>query len=170
MFVPLCGKSSDMLWPHERGHEVVVVELSPIAVRDFFVENKLKPTTKRRGNYEHWESGRFKILVGDFFALDASMLSGIVGVYDRASLIALPPDMRPRYAGHLAAILPAKAEILLVTLEYPQMLMPGPPFSVGEAEVWKLFEARYRAEVLQRKDILAENPHLRDRGLTAPTG
>ena len=169
VFVPLCGKSRDMLWLHERGHEVIGVELSPIAVRDFFSENQLTPRKTSRGPFEQWESERLKILVGDFFAVDAPMLTGIAGVYDRASLIALPPSLRKRYAEHLTAILPARAEILLVTLEYPQAEMQGPPFSVGEAEVRQLYEPRYRVATLQAKDALAENPPFRERGLTALT-
>lgn len=169
VFVPLCGKSRDMMWLHERGHEVIGVEISPIAARDFFAENKLNPKTTTRGRFEQWEYGRLKILVGDFFALEASDLTEVAGVYDRASLIALPPPMRARYAEHLASILPARAEILLVTLEYPPKEMEGPPFLVGEAEVRRLFEPRYRVAPLHAKDVLAENPHLRERGLSALT-
>lgn len=36
VFVPLCGKSLDMLWLAQQGHEVIGVELSSIAVEDFF--------------------------------------------------------------------------------------------------------------------------------------
>ena len=120
VFVPLCGKSRDMLWLHERGHEVIGVELSPIAARDFYAENKIPSKSTSRGKFEQWEGGGIKILVGDFFNLDSSHLADVAGVYDRASLIALPLDMRPNYAAHLAAILRPEAEILLVTLEYPQ--------------------------------------------------
>ena len=52
-------------------------------------------------------------------------------MYDRASLIALPPEMRERYARHLAGILPPATQILLITLDYPQPEMPGPPFAVS---------------------------------------
>jgi len=31
VFVPLCGKSRDMLWLREQGHQVLGVELSAIA-------------------------------------------------------------------------------------------------------------------------------------------
>lgn len=169
VFVPLCGKSRDMLWLKERGHEVIGVELSPIAARDFYAENKIDAKTTQLGKFEQWQGGRVKILVGDFFALEAAYLAGVAGVYDRASLIALPIDIRPRYAEHLAGILPAQAEILLVTLEYPQEQMQGPPFSVTEAEVRQLYQRRYRVAPLKAKDVLAENTHLRERGLTALT-
>jgi thiopurine S-methyltransferase len=169
VFVPLCGKSRDIMWLHERGHEVLGVDISAIAARDFFAENKLNAKTTTRGRFEVWECGRLKILVGDFFELEASELAEVAGVYDRASLIALPPPMRARYAEHLASILPARAEILLVTLEYSPKEMHGPPFPVGEPEVRRLYEPRYLVTALQDKDVLDENPHLRERGLTTLT-
>src|SRR4030042_914462 len=48
VFVPLCGKSRDLLWLRARGHRVLGVELSPIAVRDFFAENALTPAPAAR--------------------------------------------------------------------------------------------------------------------------
>jgi len=167
IFVPLCGKSRDMLWLRERGHSVLGVELSPIAVRDFFTENSLTATRSNVGAFEIWEADRLKILVGDFFHLVANQLSKTSYVYDRASLIALPPALRENYAIHLTKILPNGADILLVTLEYPQNQMQGPPFSVKENEVHTLFNEHYRITQLQAKDVLAENDHLRQRGLNA---
>jgi len=167
VFVPLCGKSRDLLWLRARGHTVLGVELSPIAVRDFFRENTLEPQTSRQGAFERCAADGLAILCGDFFGLTADDLKGVAGVYDRASLIALPPDMRPRYASHLASILPKGAAILLVTMEYRQAEMSGPPFAVSEDEVRKLYEKHYVVTRLFTKDILAENPRFRERGLSA---
>lgn len=166
VFVPLCGKSRDLLWLRARGHTVLGVELSPIAVRDFFRENALTPRVSRQGALERCETDGLAVLCGDFFSLTAENLKGVVGVYDRASLIALPPDMRPRYAAHLAAILPKGVAILLVTMEYRQAEMNGPPFSVSEDEVRKLYEKHHDVTCLFTKDILTENPRFRERGLS----
>jgi len=75
VFVPLCGKSRDMLWLRARGHPVLGVEISPIAVRDFFAENDLTPDVIRDGAFERWESDGLTILCGDFFDLDSDSLS-----------------------------------------------------------------------------------------------
>jgi thiopurine S-methyltransferase len=40
VYVPLCGKSLDMVWLAVRGHAVVGSELSPIAVAEFFGEHR----------------------------------------------------------------------------------------------------------------------------------
>jgi thiopurine S-methyltransferase len=45
IFVPLCGKSKDLLWLLAQGYEVIGVELSPLAVQAFFDENGLSATT-----------------------------------------------------------------------------------------------------------------------------
>lgn len=167
VLVPLCGKSRDLLWLRARGHAVLGVEISPIAVREFFAANRLAPTVTRHGHFERCESDGLTVLCGDFFALDAAMLQDVAGVYDRASLIALPPDMRTRYARHLAQVLPGQAAILLVTMEYEQTEMAGPPFAVHEDEVRTLYEPRYHVTRLYDKDICAENPRFRERGLSA---
>lgn len=167
VFVPLCGKSRDLLWLRARGHAVLGVEISPIAVRDFFAENALTPQVTRQGVFERYEADGLAILCGDFFDLTPELLQGVAGVYDRAALIALPPELRVRYAEHSATILPAGVGTLLVTMGYPQAEMSGPPFSVGEDEVRRLYEARYTVTHLHSKDILAENPRFRERGLSA---
>ena len=167
VFVPLCGKSRDLLWLRAQGHTVLGVEVSPIAVRDFFAENRLTPQITRSEPFEAWEADGLTILCGDFFALTPERLKEIQAVFDRASLIALPPEMRARYAAQMASILPASGRILLVTMEYPAQGMQGPPFCVEESEVRALYEGHFTVTSLLRKDILAENPRFRDRGLSA---
>ncbi len=167
VFVPLCGKSRDLLWLRAQGHPVLGVEISPIAVNDFFRENGLAPQRRHEGAFERCAADGLEILCGDFFALTSGQLAAVAGVYDRASLIALPGDMRVRYAQHLQHILPAAAEILLITVEYRQAQMDGPPFCVRQAEVEQLYRERYAVTVLYTKDVLAENARFRERGLSA---
>ena len=116
IFVPLCGKTLDMAWLAMQGHEVVGVELSPVAVKAFFRENKLKPTKRRIGKYTLWKHGRISILCGDYFSLKEADIGRIDTVYDRAALTALPEDIRVRYAAHMQQIVP-KANIFLLTVE-----------------------------------------------------
>ena len=167
VFVPLCGKSRDLLWLRARGYKVLGAEISPIAVRDFFTENAITPQVTRQGAFERYVADGLVVLRGDFFDLTPELLQGVAGVYDRASLIALPPELRTRYAGHSVAILPAAAGTLLVTMEYPRNEMSGPPFAVHEDEVRRLYDKRYAVTCLFSKDILAENPRFRERGLRA---
>lgn len=117
VFVPLCGKSLDLHWLHKRGHNVVGVELSPIAVRAFFKAIKLQPKKTNLGELTCWTQERLAIYCGDFFALGSAHLSGVRAVYDRAALTALPENLREPYVAHLQAILPANSFIFLITVE-----------------------------------------------------
>lgn len=166
VFAPLCGKSRDLLWLAGEGHPVTGVEISQLAVEAFFTENGLKPRRWREGAFEIWEVDEIRILLGDFFDLEPQHLADAAGIYDRASLIALPPPMRARYARHLDAILPVGTRVLLVTLEYDQDVLAGPPFAVGEAEVRALYQATHEVELLYTRDALAETSRWRERGLT----
>lgn len=167
VFVPLSGKSRDMLWLRDADFEVLGVELSPIAVRDFFLENGLSAQVDPLDAFERWRGGGVTLLQGDFFKLTPEHLSGVVGIYDRAALVAWPPEMRGDYLRHLAGIAPTDARILLVTMEYPADEMEGPPFSVPETEVRAFFEPLMRVELLHDEDTLAANPRMKNRGLSS---
>lgn len=166
VFVPLCGKSVDLRWLADQGAHVLGVELSPIAVERFFAEQGLTPRTSKDGALTVWESGPIRLLCGDYFALTPAHIAGVHAVYDRAALIALPPEGRADYVAHLDRLLPGARRTLLVTLEYPQEQMQGPPFSVGEREVHSLF-AGARIERLGIQDVLDDNPRFREKGLTS---
>ncbi|MCX7626823.1 MAG: thiopurine S-methyltransferase [Methylophilaceae bacterium] len=166
-FVPLCGKSRDMVWLRDQGFEVIGVELSPLAVEAFFAENGLEATVTPRRDLTLYQAPGITLYCGDFFALNPTDLEMVGAVFDRAALIALPPEMRPGYARHMLKLLPPGARILLVTFEYDQREMPGPPFSVSENEVRKLFGDHCEVELLGSFDILAEESRFREKGLTA---
>jgi thiopurine S-methyltransferase len=134
VFVPLAGKSPDLVWLATAGHQVVGIELSPIAV-------------------------------AQFRTLTPAALGPISAVFDRASLIALPPAMRQRYAAHLAALQAPGTQTLLLSLEYDQTRMTGPPHSVNATEVESLFAATHHIEALARDDQLADFAKFRERGL-----
>lgn len=167
VFVPLCGKSGDMTWLHARGHPVLGVELSSLAVTAFFSENGLAPQRRRQGVFDVAESDGIRIFRGDFFDLTADDLAGMKAVYDRAALVALPPTMRERYAAHMTEILPPGTPMLLLTLEYPPAQMQGPPFSVPPSEVEQLYSPRGDVLLLRRDDVLSENQRFAERGVTA---
>ena len=166
VFVPLCGKSRDMLWLRKRGYSVLGVELSAIATQAFFEENGEIPHHVTRDRFDCWEANDIRILCGDFFDLGKGDLAKVSAVYDRASLVALPPEMRERYARHLLGVLPPATQILLVTFDYPQPEMPGPPFAVSAGEVEALYREHARIRLLARLDVLAQNPRFQERGLS----
>ena len=167
VLVPLCGKTLDMHWLAAQGHRVLGVELSSMAAEQFFAEAGLVPQRQRSQYGEHYSAGPIEIICGDAFALDAELLADVAGVYDRAALIALPPHLRQHYRDTLYAQLPVGCQGVLITLEYPQSEKQGPPFSVEEAEVQRLFATPWHAGLLERRDILDQQPDFRADGVTA---
>ncbi len=166
VFVPLCGKSLDLCWLRDQGHEVWGVELSTLALEQFFSGLGLKPTIAQAGAFEIWETEGIRLFCGDFFALTPELLGQPTVVFDRASMIALPPPMREDYARHLLKLAPAPAPRLLITLDYEQEQMSGPPFAVSEAEVQALYKADFKIEKIFSEDILPENPRFQQKGLS----
>lgn len=167
VFVPLAGKSLDLLWLAGRGHRVLGVELSQLAIEQFFTEHGLVPTLRDSEYGIHYVAGEIELICGDAFALDDDALANCTGVYDRAALIALPPRMRQRYAAELYSRLPTGCRGLLITLEYPQHEKGGPPFPVQEDEVRALYARDWTVDLLERCDILATQPGFVAEGVTS---
>lgn len=163
VLVPLCGKSADLEWLVTQGHEVVGIELSEIAARDFFAERKLSPQRTERSDFIEYRHGALSIFVGDFFRATPELTGYCDGVYDRAALIALPEELRVRYTQHLPTLLAPKARILLVTLHYDAV--GGPPFDVSPAEVQRLY-AEHVVTPLGSEDARADTPGPIERGAT----
>jgi thiopurine S-methyltransferase len=166
VLVPLCGKTLDMIWLHEQGNHIVGVELSADALRDFFREQALSFVSRESAGFECFDSNGYRLLAGNFFDLTADQLGPVKAVYDRAALIALPEGTQANYVRHLLELLPDRPPIFLVTLEYDQAEMNGPPFAVSEQRVRTLFGSTYTIEVLAVRDVLEENAGLQKKGLT----
>jgi thiopurine S-methyltransferase len=166
VLVPLCGKSLDLLWLASQGHQVLGVELSPVAVEALFRNNGLTPEVADEPPFRRYRVDEIEVLCGDFFDLDPAHLERVTAVYDRASLIALPSDMRPHYVEHLNRLIHMETRILLITLDYDEREMAGPPFAVRDAEVQALFATHFEVRRLAEVDVRAESLGLRGRGVT----
>ena len=169
VLVPLCGKSRDMVWLAAQGYRVLGVELSEPGVRAFFDEQAETPEVEDAGAYRRFRSGAIEILCGDFFALAADELTTIGAIYDRGALVALPPDLREHYVAHLKTVLPEPVPTLLITLDYAQHEMNGPPFAITRSDVSRYFDATHTIELLASADALADSPRFRERGVTSMT-
>lgn len=167
VLVPLAGKSLDLAWLAGQGHRVLGVELSPLAVAAFFAEHELTPQVSESRYGQHYRAGNIELICGDVFGLDAELLGGCSAIYDRAAMIALPPELRRRYADEVYGRLPAVCRGLLITLDYPQSERAGPPFAVPETEVRERLGGDWDVATLERRDILAIQPGFAAEGVTA---
>ncbi|MCC5914730.1 MAG: thiopurine S-methyltransferase [Balneolaceae bacterium] len=167
IFVPLCGKSEDMIWLASRCKSVTGSEISEKAVHTFFSENGLEAESVRKGDFTIYRSNNITIWQGDFFKIPPSELADTDLIYDKAALVALPPETRKRYARRLSEIGTSSTAILLHHFVYDQNDMNGPPFSVPEGEVEQLFGDNYQIDELHIQSLNTENfKKFRNRGLS----
>jgi len=151
-FLPLCGKTGDIARLLGKGYKVVGIELAETAIQQLFQELDVNPEISDVGPFKHYSAQDLEIFVGDVFQLTSEILGVVDAVYDRAALVALPVDMRPRYSAHLAEIT-RHAKQMLITFEYDQNDMDGPPFNVDEAEIRAHYAEAYEIELIRRIDI-----------------
>lgn len=166
VLVPLCGKSLDLAWLAGQGYRVLGVELSRRAVEAFFREHGLQAEVQQRGAFEVWRCGDVELWCGDFFALQAEDVGDCAGLYDRAALIALPSQMRVAYMRLLSRLLPTGCQGLVVTLDYDQSLLGGPPFSVADEELRQGF-AGWQLDELEAVEVIEESPKFLQAGVSS---
>lgn len=152
VFLPLCGKTLDIAWLLGQGYQIAGAELSQMAVEELFQSLDLQPRIAKTGPLLHYSGPDIDIYVGDIFDLNGELLGPVNAVYDRAALVALPAEMRKRYAVHLMEIT-ASARQLVITYEYDQSLVDGPPFSICAGELAQHYGATYSLTALETRDV-----------------
>jgi thiopurine S-methyltransferase len=162
VFVPLCGKSLDMIWLAQLGHEVVGVELSPVAVADFFRENGLNPVQRQMGQFTLWKDGKFSILCGDYFALTKADLGHFDTVYDRAALTALPENIRSLYVDQLRRLVPNTAKVFLLTVEDAAENATIMQANGVDEEIKTLYSAGFDIRLAFVESVFEQDPESRD--------
>jgi thiopurine S-methyltransferase len=154
IFLPLCGKTRDVAWLLACGYRVVGAELSELAIKQLFNDLSLAPEISKVGELIRYRANNIDMLVGDIFAVSIDNLGPVSAIYDRAALVALPAGMRSHYTSHLMSISDAAPQ-LLITYEYNQQLIDGPPFSVNEAEVKQHYGTSYFLQSVESKNVVA---------------
>ena len=166
VFVPLCGKSLDLLWLRNLGNSVLGVELSPVALESFLMEHGIPARRRALADFDVYEADGFTLFCGDYFKLTPALLGSVLAVYDRAALISWTPAARESYVEQLTFLTSPGTQTLLITVEYPPEQMKGPPFPLMRDTIESLYADRYSIEELARHEILELEPRLKARGLT----
>lgn len=190
VFVPLCGKSIDMVWLAEQQLNVVGVELVEQAVIEFFDENERQaivhthPTNPNLKSYQaNYQHTTITIWVGDIFELTADDIGEIQATYDRAALVALsdqaPDYLRQRYAQQITKITKGAPQLLLnFALNAPAMdeetrlsrQQGGPPFVVSDADIQRYYQSDYEIEFLSQADYEPTDRLINQAWLLLPRG
>ncbi|CAA6799624.1 MAG: Thiopurine S-methyltransferase (EC [uncultured Sulfurovum sp.] len=148
VFIPLCGKTLDISWLLHHGYSVVGAELNEIAIKELFNVLALEPNIQKVGELTLYHAENIDIFVGDIFELTAETLGKVDAIYDRAALVALPKEMRLKYTALLKQITPTVPQFL-ISYEYDQTLMGGPPFSISPMEIEAHYKECYSIELLK---------------------
>ncbi|MCO1334059.1 thiopurine S-methyltransferase [Microbulbifer sp. OS29] len=152
IFLPLCGKTRDIGWLLEQEAAVAGIELNEKAVDQLFSEMNIIPKVERVGKLSCYSASNIDIFVGNIFDLNKDVLGHVGAIYDRAALVALPEDIRYQYVRHIIDITQL-AQQLLISFEYEQSLMPGPPFSVGSRQLYEYYDIEYDVKMLTTREI-----------------
>lgn len=152
IFVPLCGKTLDIGWLLSLGHRVVGVELSEMAVKALFESLNMKPDVSKLDTFIHYHAPNLDIFVGDIFNLSQKQLGSIDAVYDRGAFVALPEAMRQRYVSHLIQLTQAAPQ-LLISFEYDQSQLAGPPFATNNQEIMQHYQQAYDVHMLASESV-----------------
>ena len=163
VLVPLCGKTPDLVWLAKRGHEVVGVELAEKAIHAFFAEQALGYRQVDSAGLPAYVCDELPITLvcGDYFAFQAEPFDAL---YDRGAIVAVDPGTRPQYVSHTRSLLKPGADILIITLEYDQQVVQGPPFALHADELESCWSDLER--VAARDDFETCPPKFREAGLT----
>jgi len=153
VLVPLCGKTLDIHWLLGRGYRVVGAELSKLAIDALFEEMQVTPSITQVGDLLHYQAESIDIFVGDIFDLNAELLGPVQAIYDRGALVALPEDIRQRYVRHLLLIGDAAPQ-LLITYQYNQQRLAGPPFSLAESMLSDYYRASYQLSCVGTREVV----------------
>ena len=162
VLVPLCGKSPDLVWLARHGHEVTGIELAEKAIHEFYAEQSLGYRETERANMRAYVCDELPITLfcGDYFSFEADPFDAL---YDRGAIVAVEPAERPNYAAHTRRLLKPDAPVLIITLEYDQSIVQGPPFAVHGDELKAYWSNLERAG--ERDDFETCPPKFRQAGL-----
>ncbi|MFT5434540.1 MAG: thiopurine S-methyltransferase, partial [Myxococcota bacterium] len=163
MYVPLCGKSLDLAFLAGHAETVLGVEYADQAIEEFFVERGLEPTIEA-GPPRRYRADNYVLFAGDYYDVTSEHLGPLDAVFDRASLVALEPETRMKYADHMRSLMAAGSKMLLLTFAYDQSEMNGPPWSVPEDEVESVYANGFDIQHLETRD--ATDDQFRSRGLS----
>ena len=160
ILVPMCGRSQILLTLAEKGHRVVGIEWSEVAVKRFFKENDLPYGTQSYhlgGEQIPVYTANDKaitIYCGDLFSFKDDNLGGFDCIVDHGSIGCFDftkVNTRETYASLMNFFMKADGRILLSIFDYEHSEHPSVPFAVTEEEIVKLYKENFQVPELLRE-------------------
>lgn len=150
VFIPLCGKTLDLIYFADKGHDVVGLEFSELAVTSFFKENNLTFTESTISDFVVYKCKEKNIIIyrGDLFKMKADLCGQFDAFYDRGSYVAVNLPMQEAYADLIFTLMKPDSKILMEAISYDLSRHTGPPQSVSAENVRNNFGRKCVVEVL----------------------
>lgn len=179
VFLPLCGKSVDMAFLAIQPSVGQVVGIDGIrkALVAFAEENPSLEIQTNQSNtegdvVERLTGKGIQLLRGDFFDLNDEVTEGRFNmILDRASIVAIQPTLREKYVEILGKLIKPGGSILLMTVDRrsgkEEARKAGPPFSVDEQEVRRLYE---HLDWVEDVKLVEEYDEFQDKGMKEKFG
>ncbi|MDZ7681321.1 MAG: hypothetical protein U5J63_06285 [Fodinibius sp.] len=167
VLVPLCGNSPDLHWLAEQGHTVIGIDVSGKALRRTMRDHPAKFTEETSYGFTVYRSQQMELWEGDFLKLPARTITTPDVIYDKAAIVALPPEMRTTFAQKVMELSNPNTQLLVQTFEYEQHEMSGPPFSVGRNEIEQYYGDRFSITPVHEQSRLQDMAKFRQRGLSS---
>jgi thiopurine S-methyltransferase len=163
ILIPLCGKTVDMVFLAKKRPigEVVGIDGISKAIEEFIQEQSSEVEIKKVDpvqGYGKYQGDKITLLTGDFFNItmdiigDASTLFD--GVWDRGALVAIQPSLREQYIDQIGTFIrKPNGKYLIATVVRPNNdITSGPPFSIDETELRRLFGTKSWVDTIQLLD------------------
>lgn len=164
--VPLCGDSPAVRFLYDAGFSVTGVEFVTEALHALILA-QFRDLISDGGTAAFslpFITDRLELLNRDIFSLPATPSFDLV--YDRAALIALPREMRARYASLITDLIHPGGHLLLEATTMTGRGEKGPPFSVERDELDDLYR-QFSLIIREETDPVAPPPNLAERGVSA---
>ena len=160
--VPLCGKSLDLMWLYKKGFEVHGIELSELAVQDFYKENNLGYKIKKFAEGNLFYSNKIHIFQGNFFQIPEELKKKYQFdlIYDRASLIALNKPDRLLYYEIIKSMMKEDSILLLLIFESTKVPPKIPPYPISENEIFENFKKKFQIQKIEERSDRKERVYL----------
>lgn len=164
MLLPSCGKTFDLDWLSSQGVPLVVgVDLCLPVLQDVCARSDREWTatavSKPGADFTLFErsDGKIKLYNGDMLQFSPEFEGTFDAMWERGSLIILPPTDVNKYVEVLKRLLKPGGRILLESIEFDkdtidsstQDLLPFPPFPYFLKDITDLFEPECTVEFLE---------------------
>lgn len=161
IFVPLSGKSLDLKWLLDQGHEVVGCDCSERGCQEVFDRDGIPFSSEYRHTvksnlYKATDGRKLTMYAGDFYDLHRKELGEFDCVWDRGSFVAVPVTRRKEYSDILVSTMTNETKYMLDCFLVDNEIFGGPPFDCCENDVRKYFGKQCVVEKFEERDAFTK--------------